>query len=208
MFLPARLPQPDPRPEDSVIDAANNLRIRLRQKKISRQISELEAATLVSVARAAFPKLNDDDAITKFEQVLEDALCSLEMHTKEFRRIQEAERVRLTPLMGAVNRRALAILEELRRVDFGLRSSSVDEVKIQKMKEAGMTDSEIGHFIDLRKTEGGARREALAAEREALVVEQAAIEKFIKSRYDEKYLPPGYEMPPPLHSDDSPGGTA
>jgi hypothetical protein len=199
-----QLPPPNLCVEDSAFRAAVNLRSWLK-----RQVRQLEPVTLVALARANFPEEGGDEAVAKFRQVLEDAFQGFDAHSKEFMRAYKAEKERLAPLVSAVNRRLLAVLEEIRSVDFSLRFLSSEEmVETKKLRDAGMTGDEIARFLDSREKGIEPRRKARAAEREVLVAEQAMLEKFIKSRYDEKYLPPGYEMPPPLHSDDSPGGTA
>jgi hypothetical protein len=172
--------------------------ISLRREMLA-QIRQIKLVTLMALARQYFPAEDSDyQTAAKFSMEVMDALRALIQHGKDTQDVIDEESERLAPALSKASRRSFEIHARLDALDRSLRSIGIDvEERRSALLKAGVAADDADRIIAGGGKEREAHRNELNAERIALLAEQEALSKFLKTR-NEQHLPAGFDAVPPI----------
>jgi hypothetical protein len=158
----------------------------------------IELPTLLALARSRFSGENDHEAVERLGQEARAILDALAQHGAAVRTQAQAEKDRLAPLVSEAGHQDIELQRKIEKVDRGLHVVGGEVVtQREALRKAGVSPEEIERLIaqDVKARE--ARRSELITERNALALQQLALEEFLKTR-DEGFLPEGFKVREPI----------
>jgi hypothetical protein len=160
--------------------------IEILRVDIVRVAKRLKPTSILALAMLRFPELSAEQAFEKFRAEASEFIAALVSSAEELQADFNAEKERAAPILAAAARRNFAILDRIRTIDAIINSNQRrDAEKRKRLTDAGLKGDE------LESAAASINDSELTAERDALLVENERLEKFLLTR-NELDLPEGF----------------
>lgn len=143
---------------------------------VARSARSLHPTSLVATAMTHHPELSPKEALNLFVMEMTPLFAAMMKHSDTIDARIKAEREQLAPVVAAVGHRSLDIQRRVEHIDRLISNS--------KSRRDGKRGQLIAAGLNLAEVNSHANDDTfdLQDEREALLVEQAALERFMASR--------------------------
>ena len=154
-------------------------------RKIRRATRDLSTNDVLALAVHLHPEVEPADALARLDCAVDDFIQTFSDASRQFRDALAADRERMAPIVAKAARRSLQIVADLSSIDLNVTMTAQrDAAKRQRLKSAGLSDMELEAVA--AATDTG----EMLARRAALVMEGAALARFLSTREDSD-LPAG-----------------
>ncbi|WP_025915597.1 hypothetical protein [Herminiimonas sp. CN] len=162
---------------------------------VATAVRKLEPESLLALARQHHPEAETDyQAAAMLGLEIMDALRALSQHGEDVRNLDKAETARLAPMVAEAGRRSIEIAHKLEGAARSLRFAEGTAAEREaNLRKAGVIGDNLQRLMADGEDERAECRSTLNAERTAMLAEQEALSKFLKSG-NERHLPEGFHI--------------
>jgi hypothetical protein len=162
--------------------------------KLSHLFTKTHPAAMIALAQSLHPGTEPKEALNLMRTTVGHVEGCINLYTRQYEAIVQAEEERLKPLLSQVVKRVFAIPAEIKRIRYTKTQAGYDvEERRKKLVDAKVPKADIDRIVlppDTAKMDADIHR---------LRTEQDALELFIATK-DESYLPDGFILVEPLKS--------
>lgn len=183
---------PTPTAADLIYDRDSIMSAVAVKQALSEALRALNPATILTIASQIFPMVSSRSGAELLLLEIRKAQTDFEKHADSFKQVEDAERIRLAPMISAAVRRTFAIQPEIDAIKREIKNAEETTAKRREALAAADVSKE-----DIERLASAFDAAGADIRIKALQAEMDSLNDFLKTR-NEKHLPAGFVVTEPL----------